>query len=375
MDVANVGERLVAVLVGPLFGGDKNGGGTIGQRSRVARGHGSLGATEDGLEGGKLLPGRNAEILVAVQALVAGHEVIKEALLVGLHEALVRVVGDLVLLFAGDTPALGGERLVLAHVQAGADLGSRGCGRLEVAGADVLENLEPVLRGLRGIEAVQESPKVIADLNRSIRRGVNAAANANLDLSEGNLVRDQADAVEPRGAGPLNIDGGCAGVESRSEDCLAGQVEILGVLEHSPCRDVPQQFSLERESRDESVECCGQHVLIADILVCLASPGKRNPVSAENRNIARIFHEVSFVFLIFQRYAIPRVSDTVGFVNPTTSTDRRSTRWDSHREQRRAELIDVARKLIHTDGPDVTMAAIAAASGTSKSDCLPVLPG
>ncbi|AZQ77586.1 MAG: TetR/AcrR family transcriptional regulator [Flaviflexus sp.] len=54
-------------------------------------------------------------------------------------------------------------------------------------------------------------------------------------------------------------------------------------------------------------------------------------------------------------------------MNPTTSTDRRSTRWDSHREQRRAELIDVARKLIHTDGPDVTMAAIAAASGTSKS--------
>ncbi|AZN30349.1 TetR/AcrR family transcriptional regulator [Flaviflexus salsibiostraticola] len=67
------------------------------------------------------------------------------------------------------------------------------------------------------------------------------------------------------------------------------------------------------------------------------------------------------------RYAEPRVSDTVGFVNPTTSTDRRTTRWADHREQRRAELIHVARRLIHTDGPDVTMAAIAAASGTSKS--------
>ncbi|MBM9432230.1 TetR/AcrR family transcriptional regulator [Flaviflexus equikiangi] len=54
-------------------------------------------------------------------------------------------------------------------------------------------------------------------------------------------------------------------------------------------------------------------------------------------------------------------------MNPATSIDRRSTRWDDHREQRRAELIDVARKLIHSDGPDVTMAAIAAASGTSKS--------
>lgn len=54
-------------------------------------------------------------------------------------------------------------------------------------------------------------------------------------------------------------------------------------------------------------------------------------------------------------------------MNPTTSSDRRSTRWAGHREQRRAELIDVARKLIHTDGPDVTMEAIASASGTSKS--------
>lgn len=54
-------------------------------------------------------------------------------------------------------------------------------------------------------------------------------------------------------------------------------------------------------------------------------------------------------------------------MNLSTSTDRRSTRWAGHREQRRAELIDVARKLIHADGPDVTMAAIAAASGTSKS--------
>lgn len=54
-------------------------------------------------------------------------------------------------------------------------------------------------------------------------------------------------------------------------------------------------------------------------------------------------------------------------MNPVTPKDRRSTRWARHREERRAELIDVARKLIHTDGPDVTMAAIAAASGTSKS--------
>ncbi|MDN6329465.1 MAG: TetR/AcrR family transcriptional regulator, partial [Brachybacterium sp.] len=56
-------------------------------------------------------------------------------------------------------------------------------------------------------------------------------------------------------------------------------------------------------------------------------------------------------------------------MNATTQApvDGRSARWDRHREERRAELLDVARHLIHEKGPDVTMEDIAAASGTSKS--------
>ena len=56
-------------------------------------------------------------------------------------------------------------------------------------------------------------------------------------------------------------------------------------------------------------------------------------------------------------------------MNATTQAplDGRSARWAQHREQRRAELLDVARHLIHDRGPDVTMEDIAAASGTSKS--------
>lgn len=51
----------------------------------------------------------------------------------------------------------------------------------------------------------------------------------------------------------------------------------------------------------------------------------------------------------------------------TPPIDGRSARWTHHRAQRRAELLDIARHLIHEQGPDVTMEAIAAASGTSKS--------
>jgi AcrR family transcriptional regulator len=48
-------------------------------------------------------------------------------------------------------------------------------------------------------------------------------------------------------------------------------------------------------------------------------------------------------------------------------SDGRTARWARHREQRRADLLDVARHLIHERGPDVTMEEIASASGTSKS--------
>ncbi len=47
--------------------------------------------------------------------------------------------------------------------------------------------------------------------------------------------------------------------------------------------------------------------------------------------------------------------------------DGRATRWQSHREERRRELIKSARKAVHALGSDASMEDIAVASGTSKS--------
>jgi len=49
------------------------------------------------------------------------------------------------------------------------------------------------------------------------------------------------------------------------------------------------------------------------------------------------------------------------------TADGRSTRWADHRAQRRAELAQVARRVVHHGGADVSMEEIAAAAGTSKS--------
>jgi len=77
---------------------------------------------------------------------------------------------------------------------------------------------------------------------------------------------------------------------------------------------------------------------------------------------------------------IPSVPDTLGIVNlqdthsPLTielpspaSPDGRSSRWQSHREERRRELIKQARRAVHALGSDASMEDIATAAGTSKS--------
>ncbi len=81
---------------------------------------------------------------------------------------------------------------------------------------------------------------------------------------------------------------------------------------------------------------------------------------------------------------IPSVPDTLGIVNsqspeadtlpnradtnePIPGMDGRSVRWQSHREERRRELIKAARKAVHRFGSDASMEDIAGAAGTSKS--------
>jgi AcrR family transcriptional regulator len=80
---------------------------------------------------------------------------------------------------------------------------------------------------------------------------------------------------------------------------------------------------------------------------------------------------------------IPSVPDTLGIVNSrheeiasthtapqdnaASAVDGRDARWQSHREERRRELIKAARKAVHRLGSDSSMEDIAGAAGTSKS--------
>src|SRR5699024_5064410 len=106
------------------------GGGAVGERGRVAGGHGGLGAVglgvalaEGRLELGQLLGGRvGAHVVVARHAEERGDQAVLEARVVGGGQVPVAGGGQLVLVLAGDTHLAGGDRGVLAHRQAGAGL-------------------------------------------------------------------------------------------------------------------------------------------------------------------------------------------------------------------------------------------------------------
>lgn len=65
--------------------------------------------------------------------------------------------------------------------------------------------------------------------------------------------------------------------------------------------------------------------------------------------------------------SLPPAVDQPGAVEADAAVDGRAARWQSHREERRRELIKTARKAVHRLGSDASMEDIAGAAGTSKS--------
>ena len=110
------------------------------------------------------------------------------------------------------------------------------------------------LRGISGLNGwsgrsfaatLSRSPSVRAELSlSSVRRissltrerrvggGVDAAGDAHVELTEGDLVGDQDRRLQAGAAGLLDVVRRGVRVEPGAEDHLAGEVEVAGVLEH-----------------------------------------------------------------------------------------------------------------------------------------------
>src|SRR5699024_5699039 len=144
LGVHQVGADREVALLGPLLGGEQDGGCAVGQRGGVTGGHGGGGAVlcrvalaEDRLElGQRRRGGGGAKVGVGRHAEVRGDEVLEEALVISLGQVLVGGRGELVLLLAGEVHLAGGDRSVVTHGQAGARLAVARLIRCQLGRAD-----------------------------------------------------------------------------------------------------------------------------------------------------------------------------------------------------------------------------------------------
>ncbi len=272
------------MLSRPVLRGEQHRGGAVAERGAVAGGHGGcLALAEDRLEGGELLDGRvRTQVVVALDAAEGGDLVVEEATVVRRRHLLVRRGGQLVLRLAGDPPLQRGEGGVLAHRQPGAGLAVLRDLQADVAGADLAQRGQLAHGVPSAVDPHQLLAEPVADRDRSVRGGVGATGDADVDLAQGDLVRDLDRGLEPGAARLLDVGGRGLGRELRAEHRLARQVEVAGVLEHRAGDHLAEALALEAVAGHEPVDGGGQHLLVGDVGVDGVGPGERDAVATEH---------------------------------------------------------------------------------------------
>ena len=242
LGIDQVGEDRQPALFRPLGGGEQNCRGAIGKWGGVAGGHGGRAIfAEHWLEPGKRLhAGLRAHSLVFLQTKVWRDKVIEKATLPGRGEIAMAGHGELVLLLACDTPLTRRDGGVLTHRHAGARLSvSRSFGD-DLGGAQLAKERESLRHAPRPIHLKQYATQLLVDRDGRVAGSVDAGGDAILDLAERDLVRDVDGGFQPGAAGLLDVIGRRPGREARTEDGLAGEVEVATMLEHRASRDLAE---------------------------------------------------------------------------------------------------------------------------------------
>ena len=270
------------VRLRPLLGRQQHQGGTVGQRRGVAGGHR---VAEDRRQRRELVQrGVLAQVLVAGQPEVGGHQVVEEPAPVPVGQPPVRGQCQLVLLGPADAPLLRGQRRVLAHGQAGTRFRvARDLRPERLARPQPGSRPEPVPRGTRPVQREQRGPVVLVDRQRRVARGVHPAGDADVELTERDLVRDQDHRFQPGAAGLRDVIGRRRRVEARSQHAFTSEVIVAAVLEHRARDDFADALPGKTEPGDQTVERGGQQVLVRRQGVGAGGPGERGTVAPQYR--------------------------------------------------------------------------------------------
>ncbi|CAM5744447.1 hypothetical protein MAUB1S_02002 [Mycolicibacterium aubagnense] len=282
--VDEVGQHRDVPLGGPLVGGQQRHRRAVGQRGRVAGGHGGVTQlhAEDGLELGQLLGrGVGAQIVVAVQAQERADQVIEEAAVIGSGHVLVAGSGQGVLVGALDAHLLGGLSGVLAHREAGAglavdrDLDADG-------GRQLADELEPVDVRLGAPQAQQHAAQLVAEGDGRVRRGVHTTGRGHLVPAGSDAVSSRDGRLQAGATGLLQVERRRVRRQRRAQHTLAHEIEITAVFEDGAADHHVELLALEVEAVDQTVQGRGEHVLVGCVRVRTVGSCEGNAITTQD---------------------------------------------------------------------------------------------
>ncbi len=292
--VRDVGEDGQAALGRPLLRGQQHAGRAVGERRGVGCGEGRALALVEGRAQRRDLFQADvvAQVVVAIDAGEGDDEIVHPALAVGGGGLVVALVGELVLLLAGDAPILGHQLRVLAHGQARARLARGGRQRRQLGQRQALEGAEPHAEGLGVLRLDEALGKLLLEDDGRIRRGVGADGDAALDLARGDLGGDGAGRLQARAAGLLHGHAGRGGREPRIEHGLARKVPVARVGDDGAARHLVDVQAGEVVLLHETVEGRRHHVEVRLVGVERVGPAEGNADGADHGGLAqaRLLH-------------------------------------------------------------------------------------
>ena len=293
--VADVAQHFVPMLRGPFVGGDEAGRSAVGQRRGITGGQRAAtgGPVEGRFQRREFFQRRiRTQDVVARNAAEPHHQIVEEASLVGGSQFVVRRHRPRVLRLAVDLPFLGHVLAVLAHRLAGARLAHARQFRLQFLEREpVGEARQLVHRGLGRSHRQQPAAEFLAIDDRHVGGGVGAAADADLDLTSGNLVGDGDDGVQRGAAGALQGDTRRERRQARRQRGFATDVPVAAVLEHRAHRHFAQLLSVQTEFLDHRAEGPDRHSEVADIGVGRVLAAEGNAGATQNGDGTTMQHQ------------------------------------------------------------------------------------
>ena len=149
-------------------------------------------------------------------------------------------------------------------------------------GGQLADQLEPVDVGLGPAQPEQHPAQVVAERDRRIGRGVDAAGRGHVVPPGGDAVGGGDGGLQAGAARLLDVEGRGVGRQRAAEHAFAHQVEIAAVLEHRAADHGAELLAGQIEAVDQPAQRGGEHVLVGGVGVRAVRARERDAVAAED---------------------------------------------------------------------------------------------